>query len=99
MSDHRAWVLIDPDQDYEETTRILGVYRTDSDAREAARPYIETHPNRTLEVQERRGPDLLRVWTWDRRDRHWSICYRGQIVPCRMHEHADIEAWQPGVNT
>lgn len=92
---HRAWVLVDPVQDYEESLEILGVYRTDKAARYAARAYIQRNPERDLEAQERRGSDLLRVWTWDWRNRKWSLCYRNSLKPCRIHNHAEVEAWTP----
>ncbi|TDO18150.1 hypothetical protein EV580_1332 [Mycobacterium sp. BK086] len=88
---HRAWVLVDPVQDYEESLTILGVYRSDRTARYAARAHIRREPHRDLEAQERRGADLLRVWTWSWRDRHWTLCYRNPIRPCHKHNHAEVE--------
>jgi hypothetical protein len=96
---HRAWVLVDPVQDYEESLEILGIYRTDEAARYAARAHIQRHPDRDLEAQERRGSDLLRVWVWSWHRRTWALCSAGSINPCRQHNHAEVEAWQPGVNS
>ena len=89
---HRAWVLIDPVQDYEESLTVLGVYRSDKAARYAARAYMKTEPCRDIEAQEWRGSDLLVVWTWSWSRRVWTPCFRGSINPCRFHNHADPEA-------
>jgi len=90
---HRAWVLVDPVQDYEESLEIIGVYRSDRAARYAARPYMRENPDRNIEAQERRGGDLLRVWTWHWRERRWKLCYRGSLNPCRIHNHAEVESY------
>lgn len=92
---HRAWVLVDPVQCDGEVLEILGVYASDKAARYAARGRIRREPHRDLEAQERRGDDLLSVWTWRWRDRRWTICYGGQIKACTRHDHAPIESWRP----
>ena len=88
---HRAWVLVDPVQDYEESLTILGVYGSDEAARYAARAYMKLEPGRDIEAQEWRGNELLRVWTWSWSSRTWSLCYRSSIRPCHYHKHADPE--------
>lgn len=92
---HRAWILVDPAQDYEESLTILGIYRSEKAARYAARSYMRREPHRGIEAQEWRGSDLLRVWTWSWQDQRWSLCYRSSLKPCRHHNHAEVQSWQP----
>lgn len=92
---HRSWVLVDPVQDYEESLTVLGVYGSDTAARMGARPYIRRERCRNVEAQEWRGSDLLRVWTWSWLSQSWNLCYRSQIKPCTIHNHAETEAWSP----
>lgn len=88
----RAWVLVDPIQDYEESLKILGVFGSEEAARYGARAYIRREPNRNLEAQEWRGSDLLRIWTWSWQDQRWSLCYRSSWRPCH-HNHAEVDAF------
>lgn len=92
---HRAWVLVDPVQDYEESLVIIGVYRSETAARYAARAYMRREPGRAIEAQEWRGSDLLRVWTWNWSTRRWSLCYRNSLGGCTHHNHAEPEVWRP----
>lgn len=96
---HRAWILVDPVQDYEESLKILGVYGTDEAGRIAARMHIRNHPDRDLQAQEWRGDDLLRVWTWSWHTRLWTLCHGEMITPCRVHDHAACEVWRHGQAT
>lgn len=88
---HRAWVLVDPVQDYEESLTILGVYGGDKAARYAARAYMRKEPHRDIEAREMRGKDVLRVWIWRWSAGRWSLCDRKNC----WHNHAEIEAWRP----
>lgn len=71
MNGHRAWILVDPVQCYEESTEILGVYATDVAARAAA---LEGSLSnwRDLEVQEWVGAELVVTWRWDRLRKTWE---------------------------
>lgn len=91
---HQAWILVDPVQDYEESLTILGIFRGEKSARYAARAYVRREPHRNIEAQEWRGSDLLRIWTWNWRNRRWSLCYRNSGKPCH-HNHAAVQSWQP----
>jgi hypothetical protein len=92
---HRAWVLVDPVQDPEESLTILGVYHGEKAARYAARAYMRREPCRDIEAQEWRGNELLRVWTWRWHRRRWSLCYLSSMNPCRHHNHNHVESWRP----
>ncbi|MGV0738203.1 hypothetical protein ABQF35_14420 [Mycobacterium syngnathidarum] len=88
---HRAWVLVDPVQDYEESLEILGVYGSDRAARYAARAHMRNEPGRDIEAREMRGKDVLRVWIWRWSTKRWSLCDRKDC----WHNHAEMEPWRP----
>lgn len=64
----RVLIVVDPIQDYEESDRILGVYKSLAAAKYAApirmREAWRSDPNRRVEIQQWIGDAMTAVWEY-----------------------------------